>query len=384
MENAKGKESLRKKLGIFLRGISMGGADIIPGISGGTMALITGIYDRLVDALGGIGWRQIKALFGVIFFRDATRKQEARNTLREIDWNLFLYLGPGILLGVVLMSFLIRFLLQDYTAYTYAFFFGLIVVSLTIPWKMMRHGLGEYTLMAAFALAMFALAGIRSWTGAHMTFAQVGGPSEQEVKINSEGKFSLPRGKENLAGGSLRLKWKGQTFTFSLPVLSAQWNVVQSGKLKLHLREKAGRVQGVIENTGNHEPWVIFLSAALAICAMILPGISGAYILVLLGQYATIFSALHQMDLKVLGVFSAGMVFGLFSFVRSLKYLLHHYHSYTMAALTGIMIGSLRKLWPGEYMGDGASLAGVALATLTGAVVVLVLEWLGKRFASDN
>jgi putative membrane protein len=90
----------------------------------------------------------------------------------------------------------------------------------------------------------------------------------------------------------------------------------------------------------------IFLCGAIAICAMILPGISGSFILVLLGKYQYILDAVGRFDLVVLSVFAAGTAVGITLFVRLLNWMLTHHHDLAMAALTGLMIGSLRKIWP--------------------------------------
>jgi putative membrane protein len=89
-----------------------------------------------------------------------------------------------------------------------------------------------------------------------------------------------------------------------------------------------------------------FLSGAIAICAMILPGISGAFLLLIMGQYARILDAIHQREVVVLAVFGAGMVVGILSFSRLLRRLLDRYRDPTLAALAGLMVGSLRKIWP--------------------------------------
>lgn len=90
----------------------------------------------------------------------------------------------------------------------------------------------------------------------------------------------------------------------------------------------------------------IFLCGALAICAMILPGISGSYILLLLGVYKPVLDAIHYRDFKILGVLMAGAVVGILSFSRLLKWLFDHYQNLTLATLTGFIIGSLNKIWP--------------------------------------
>jgi len=143
----------------------------------------------------------------------------------------------------------------------------------------------------------------------------------------------------------------------------------------------------------------IFLCGSIAICAMILPGISGSFILVLLGKYHFILDAVGRLDILVLSVFTAGTATGIMLFVRLLNWLLKRYYQVTMAALTGLMIGSLRKIWPWKSMTmmalDGAEnsaimvnilpqqlnievLIAIALA-LFGGIIVLLLQRLVKQ-----
>lgn len=96
----------------------------------------------------------------------------------------------------------------------------------------------------------------------------------------------------------------------------------------------------------NDNSWFLFLSGALAICAMILPGISGSFILIILGAYKTLSVAIHDFDVKKIAVFATGALVGLLSFSHVLKWLFKHYHNITLAILTGFIFGSLDKVWP--------------------------------------
>ena len=138
-------------------------------------------------------------------------------------------------------------------------------------------------------------------------------------------------------------------------------------------------------------PVVLFLSGLIAICAMILPGISGSFILVLLGKYEQVIGAVAQLDIAPLVVFAAGCVVGLLSFVRVLRWLLHYYQDATVAVLTGFMLGSLRRVWPWQDFGADGVLSltwpaainsevvlAVALVVI-GAGVVLLLERLAEQ-----
>ena len=103
---------------------------------------------------------------------------------------------------------------------------------------------------------------------------------------------------------------------------------------------------GIMPVATPNAPWFIFVSGFIAICAMILPGISGAYILVLLGKYRYILEALNNKDFFTLFIIASGAVVGLISFAQVLGWLLKRYHDLTMAILIGLMLGSLRKIWP--------------------------------------
>jgi putative membrane protein len=144
-----------------------------------------------------------------------------------------------------------------------------------------------------------------------------------------------------------------------------------------------------------HTPLLLFLSGAVAICAMILPGISGAFILVLLGKYSYVLSAVKHFDILTIALVGLGAVTGLLAFVRLLRWMLHRNHDLVVAILTGFMVGSLRKVWPWktlEPLGDGfvreinfipaafnAESAAALILMAAGIVLVLVVEHFAKR-----
>ena len=96
----------------------------------------------------------------------------------------------------------------------------------------------------------------------------------------------------------------------------------------------------------NNTPFFLFFAGAIAICAMILPGISGSFILIILGAYKTLSDAIHDIDVNKIALFVTGAVIGLLSFSHVLKWLFKHYHNITLALLTGFIFGSLDKVWP--------------------------------------
>ena len=109
---------------------------------------------------------------------------------------------------------------------------------------------------------------------------------------------------------------------------------------------------------GSSGDWFLFLAGAIAICAMILPGISGAFILVLLGAYRPVLQAVNNFDIKTIIIFGMGAVVGLLSFARVLKWLFRHYTNITLAVLTGFIAGSLNKIWPWKKTLDTAEFEG--------------------------
>jgi putative membrane protein len=239
----------------FAQGLLMGGADIIPGVSGGTVALILGIYERLIDSIRGLATGIVAAL---------RRDREATRTeLGRVEWKLVLPLGVGIVTAVGIGSLVIAPLLERYPEQMRGVFFGMIAGSLIVPWRRVgRHDGVTTALMVAAVIVAAVLVGLP------------------------------PR---EIAEPSLLL---------------------------------------------------VMACAAVAICAMILPGVSGAFLLLVLGIYDATLHAISSLNMAYIGVFIVGAVLGLGVFSRVLSHLLHHHHDRTMAVLVGLMAGSLRALWP--------------------------------------
>ncbi|HBN77079.1 MAG TPA: DUF368 domain-containing protein [Planctomycetaceae bacterium] len=243
------------------RGFLMGGADIIPGVSGGTVALILGIYERLVRAISRVD--------GTLF--SFVRHGEWKQAAHYFDLRFLITLGIGIGLGIISLAGLMHVLLLEQRTFTLAAFYGLIAASSWLVACMVdRWRFLEWICLIAGGLFAFWLVG--------------------------------------------------------LPIL----------------------------HTPPDNSAYLFFCGAVAICAMILPGISGAFILLLLGKYVEITGLikglLHgEISISILitiSVFALGCLTGLLTFSKLLKWLLTHYFSVTMAMLCGFMIGSLRKLFP--------------------------------------
>ena len=274
---------------IFLKGVLMGVCDIIPGVSGGTIALITGIYERLISAIGSISMVPVTALL-------RGRKDEASEAINRIDPIFLGILLAGIGLGLLTMSRIILSLLQTYPAETYAFFFGLIIVSSVLIY---------YRIEQADA------------------------------------------------------------------VIAAVW-------VGLGLAVGYG-IGGLDQAALGHSLPVLFLTGFIALCAMILPGISGAYITLLMNQYEFLLAALASLNLVPLIVYMAGGVAGLLSMSRVLKLMLRRYHTQSLAFLTGLMLGSTRMVYD-QIAAAGGSVSGVWVFVAAGALLIALLELAIRRF----
>lgn len=243
---------MKNSLLVFLKGMAMGAADIVPGVSGGTVAMLVGIYTRLVDAIHNIGPATLLQL----------KREGLQATWRSIDGNFLLVLLSGIFCSVVLFAGLIQFLMSHYPILLWSFFFGLVVISAVLVAKQ-----------------------ITAWGVAQIMGLLCGAAAAAAISLMAPTEISAT-------------------------------------------------------------PFNLFWGGALAICAMILPGISGSFILLLLGLYVPVIAAVKGMDLPLLTVFAAGCLVGILSFSRVLSWLLHHHFNLTMSVLTGFMAGALVKIWP--------------------------------------
>lgn len=242
----------RERIKLFLKGMAMGAADTIPGVSGGTIAFISGIYEELIDSLRAIG----PGLIGVL------RREGIAAAWRTMNGGFLLTLVAGIFTSVLLLVRPITWALQHKPVLLWSFFFGLIAASVWLCGKMVRRwGVGPVIgLLIGTAIAV------------------------------AIGMAHAGQGQESL--------------------------------------------------------WFFFLAGSIAICAMILPGISGSFILLLLGAYAPVMAAIKGFDLRIIVVFGAGCVAGLMVFSRFLGWMFNKHHDLTVATLTGFLLGSLHIVWP--------------------------------------
>jgi putative membrane protein len=246
------KKNAARYLSLVLKGMGMGAADVVPGVSGGTIAFITGIYEELINSIKGINLKAIKLFFTGRWF----------SFWKQINGNFLLAVFAGIAISVLSLARVLEYLLENKPILLWSFFFGLVLASSYVVSRKITRW--QYPIV----IALVAGIGIAFY------------------------------------------------------------------------------ITSVTPTTTTDASWFVILSGGLASCAMILPGISGSFILLLLGKYSFALHAVNEriiLDLLLLGV---GAVTGLILFANLLSWLLKKYHDITIAVLVGFMIGSLNKIWP--------------------------------------
>ncbi len=407
----------------ILRGACMGIADAIPGVSGGTIALVLGIYRQFVTAISAVGPRLIRELFTRELWRRLKAGLVSPDSLGQDtvgrDARHVLFLGSlliGIAGAVVVGARFIPDLLSAYPAQMNGFFLGLVVASIAIPLRMV----GTKGARQGVALLLAAVA----------TFVIVDLPLDQSDKSHGVVTIALA----TPASGALEIIPVGESTVFmtnryggadkkrEVAFLPARPVAVPAGATSIEVPVVA-RLAGQVANLspgeltaslglpegatvtqagptrGGSDPalWFVFVAGVIAISAMVLPGISGSFLLLMLGMYNYVFFNLRALIYDrdgdafiVIAVFGVAVILGLLSFARFIRWLLDRFPDTTLAALIGIMIGSLRKLWPftdvdaeglrHSVLPDG--LDGVVGATIgtfvAGVAIVLVLDRIGR------
>jgi putative membrane protein len=294
---------------ISLKGVAMGAADVVPGVSGGTIAFISGIYEELLRSISAVNLSTLKLV----------KTKGLKAAWNAVNGNFLLALLFGIFTSIVSLAKIISYLLEYHPILVWSFFFGLVLASI-----------------------LYIARQITKWNVLTVVLLLVGAVVAYYI-------------------------------TTLQPLISE-----------------------------HSSPMFMMLAGALAICAMILPGISGSFILVLLGAYKPVLEAIHTKDLKTISLLAIGAIVGLLSFSKILNWLFEHYKNLTLAVLTGFILGSLNKIWPwketltwrinshGEqvpfneqsvsplaYNGDSQLMAAIFLA-IVGFALIILLEKLAK------
>ncbi|MEL6341167.1 MAG: DUF368 domain-containing protein [Myxococcota bacterium] len=302
---------------VALKGMAMGAADVVPGVSGGTIAFITGIYEELIDAIRAIGGHGLRLVW----------RRDFAEAWRSIHGGFLVALGFGIVLSIATLSRVVLYALNNHAEVLWAFFFGLVLGAVVVIAPQIRER------------------GLTQWAWA-------------------------------VGGAGL-----GFAVASAVPV-----------------------------ETPQQLPF-IFVSGAIAICAMILPGVSGSFILVLLGKYEYVLSAVKAAQYDVLLAFMAGCAVGLLAFSHVLAWLFRRFHDATVALIVGFLVGSLPKIWPWkqtlqsyvdrhglekplvqrnvspwqypELTGNEPSLALAIVGSLLGFILVVGIDRRNKRLRSE-
>jgi putative membrane protein len=246
------KRSLKDYLLISAKGIAMGAADVVPGVSGGTIAFITGVYEELLSTISSVNIESLKVL----------KNDGIKGFWNHINGSFLVALLLGIGISIASLAKLITYLLKHHDILLWSFFFGLILSSIYLVGKTIK----KWDTIKFLALLI------------------------------------------------------GSAIAYYITILPPMENP--------------------------DALWFVFLSGAIAICAMILPGISGSFILLLLGSYELVLSAIKDLKISTIAVFGIGCVVGLLSFSKLLSWMFKKYHDLTIALLTGFLVGSLNKIWP--------------------------------------
>ena len=332
----------------IIYGMIIGIANIIPGVSGGTMALVMGFYERLISTVNNISGDTIKSFLKVVTF-----KKENIEALKQEIEKIDLMFLMKIIIGAVLSNFalakLMPWLLQTHHDPTYGFFFGLVLLSIVAPFRLIKK-----KNIAAFLMIIIAASAV--------------------VVVN-----------EGVSGDKLieRAKTKHEL------------------KLKKEAAEAKGEKYRETSKIDIAKLGWTALLGAISISAMILPGISGSFLLLLMGGYIyIILKSVSSFDLPVIGAFAVGCVIGLIFFSRFLNFLLKKWHDMTMAFLAGLVAGSLWAIWPfktSTIVGDTTvyltntlpeSLSGGAILTLitalTGAAIVGFMLYIETKSGKES
>lgn len=282
----------------LVRGVLIGVAEVIPGVSGGTVALIVGLYRRLIDALADVVLAARRLITGP--------RSEVGPLLRGLPWSMLIPVAVGMGAAVIVGARILEPLLETHPVQMRALFFGLVAAGVAVPLGiLLRTPPGGFDVRVGVLIVVAAVAAV-VLTG-------------------------LPPG------------------NITDPPLIA-----------------------------------VFFAAAAAICALVLPGVSGSFLLLSFGLYESTIAAVNERNVAYLAVFAIGAIFGLAVFVSVLRWLLDSHARITMAIIVGLMIGSLRALWPWQdddrgLLAPTTDVLSAVLLALAGVAVVVGLLWIERR-----
>ena len=243
---------MNENISNFIKGLAMGAANVIPGVSGGTVALVTGIYERLINALKSCDFNALKLLFA----------RDFKGAWQHVDGGFLAAILGGVAVSIVSLAKVLEYLLGNFEVLTMAFFFGLIAVSVISVGRTVK----QWAVSALLALVV------------------------------------------------------GTALAVSVAMLAPAGENANAGYL--------------------------FICGVVAICSMILPGLSGSFVLIIMGNYALVLGAIGRFDMSILLPMALGCGLGLLAFAHFLGWVYAKYHDQTIALMTGFILGSLAIIWP--------------------------------------
>jgi len=246
---------MNENISNFIKGLAMGAANVVPGVSGGTVALVTGIYERLINALKSCDLNALKLLFA----------RDFKGAWQHVDGAFLSAILGGVVVSIVSLAKVLEYLLDNFEVLTMAFFFGLIAVSVISVGRTVKR----WDASALIALVL------------------------------------------------------GTVLAVSVAFLAPAGENANSGYL--------------------------FLCGVIAICSMILPGLSGSFVLIIMGNYALVLGAVGRFDMAILLPMALGCGLGLLAFAHLLGWVYAKYHDQTVALMTGFIVGSLAIVWPWKH-----------------------------------
>ncbi|RAL21635.1 hypothetical protein DL240_12315 [Lujinxingia litoralis] len=401
---------------LYLKGVCMGVADIIPGVSGGTLALILGIYTELVNTIRGLNLAWVAPLWRWL---SGGRKDEDRRelirALERLNLPFLMVLGAGIATAIVVGGLILPGLLERYPEVMRALFFGLILASVPVPFKMIEFRSGAMRAVAAVAVVVGVAVG---WVLTNPSTTVEAGLTWKEMESQEQTMRDVVREGPS-AWAAEQVYWAPQNEALRLAMDSAypelELEPPQPGaardkdaiKARSEVYEELTIPAGTPVQVPQPAPWYIFVVGMIAICAMILPGISGSYLLLILGGYFFVLNALKgvitglasgSLPLSAglyVGLFMAGAAIGILSFARVLSWLLERWPVPTLGVLVGLMVGCLRGIWPFQGMEEGsvinvlppafdATVVASLGAAIVGAVLVTVLGRIGSAHQAEK
>ena len=323
-----------KSIQNFFKGVVIGIANIIPGVSGGTLALILNIYEPLIEGIHNISWSTVVKFFKLFTFKKEAAKEFAEE-MKSIKLGLLVLVIAGAGAAILIFSSLMTFLIQNHQAPTFGFFFGLIIISIIIPLKMIKKI--NFKVILALVIAIVLIMGLSML-------------ETDETKIQKEEQKIVLESSETSEASS----------------------------------------NGILDYA------YLVLCGGVAMSTMIVPGVSGSFVLLLMGKYFDVLEAVSSFNLPVIGAFALGAILGLLLFSRFLNFLLKKHHDTTMGFLTGLVIGSLWAIWPFKELYTLSSGEVITLSnmipksiganelitigtTVAGMVIVVLMIMLEKR-----